>query len=380
VNKKLVAFLSILSLSLSLPVLPVNAAVKAGGACSSAGITSVSSNKTYTCIKSGKKLVWNKGVVVKSVSVSSINPIRLAAFNSAQAFKCGSTQSKFNLKKEIGPKFPKVLQDKVDSLLEHDMKCFNDFFDRTVELRVFYVYQTDDDFVKTVVNTAINPSDVGHMNSVMEDMKAKKWGSSGMVGGFVNWSQDRSYITMVINATENFVWEEKYDKLVTHEFTHVMQQMYRTKLRSDEAGYWYRQIPGYFMEGGAEALGYIFQAKSVDALNSQMQYAENDMSRDPASIRFKNVSSESEMLTRMKETISPTDDGSYNIQYPIGGLISEYIVGNYGFEKYLKLIQNTGTYSSFNDNLQNTLGLSQDQLLTDSAPYVYTQWKVALKY
>jgi hypothetical protein len=61
------------------------------------------------------------------------------------------------------------------------MKCFNDFFDRTVELRVFYVYQTDDDFVKTVVNTAINPSDVGHMNSVMEDMKAKKLRSKQVI-------------------------------------------------------------------------------------------------------------------------------------------------------------------------------------------------------
>ena len=46
----------------------------------------------------------------------------------------------------------------------------------------------------------------------------------------------------------------------------------------------------------------------------------------------------------------------------------------------VKLIQNTGIYSSFNDNLQNTLGLSQDQLLTDSAPYVYSQWRIALRY
>ena len=63
-NKKLIALLSILSLSLSLPLIPANAAAKAGGTCSSAGITSVSSNKTYTCIKSGKKLIWNKGVIV----------------------------------------------------------------------------------------------------------------------------------------------------------------------------------------------------------------------------------------------------------------------------------------------------------------------------
>jgi hypothetical protein len=38
------------------------AVVKAGSSCSKAGIKSVSAGKTYTCVKSGKKLVWSKGV------------------------------------------------------------------------------------------------------------------------------------------------------------------------------------------------------------------------------------------------------------------------------------------------------------------------------
>lgn len=40
------------------------AAVKAGSACTKVGAKSVSGGKSYTCIKSGKKLVWDKGVVV----------------------------------------------------------------------------------------------------------------------------------------------------------------------------------------------------------------------------------------------------------------------------------------------------------------------------
>ena len=39
-------------------------ATKAGGVCTKLGQTSVVSIKKYTCIKSGKKLVWNKGVTV----------------------------------------------------------------------------------------------------------------------------------------------------------------------------------------------------------------------------------------------------------------------------------------------------------------------------
>ena len=41
------------------------AATKAGAACSKAGKTSISGGKKYTCIKSGKKLIWSKGVATK---------------------------------------------------------------------------------------------------------------------------------------------------------------------------------------------------------------------------------------------------------------------------------------------------------------------------
>ncbi len=40
------------------------AATKAGTKCAKLGQTSIVSGKKYTCVKSGKKLVWNKGVLV----------------------------------------------------------------------------------------------------------------------------------------------------------------------------------------------------------------------------------------------------------------------------------------------------------------------------
>jgi hypothetical protein len=71
-NKKLIAFFSILSLFLSTPLIPANAAVKAGASCSKAGIKSVASAKTFTCIKSGKKLIWNKGVAVAVTNPTAV--------------------------------------------------------------------------------------------------------------------------------------------------------------------------------------------------------------------------------------------------------------------------------------------------------------------
>ena len=44
---------------------PAHALVKAGSKCSKLNATATVSGKKYTCIKSGAKLVWNKGVMVK---------------------------------------------------------------------------------------------------------------------------------------------------------------------------------------------------------------------------------------------------------------------------------------------------------------------------
>ena len=63
-RKSHLAIAIVVLLSLSSPVYA--AAPKAGSKCTKAGQTSTSAGIKYTCVKSGKKLVWNKGVVVKA--------------------------------------------------------------------------------------------------------------------------------------------------------------------------------------------------------------------------------------------------------------------------------------------------------------------------
>jgi hypothetical protein len=62
------AFLSIITIN-------ANAAIKAGTTCKKLGLTSMFVGKKYTCVKSGKKLVWNKGVETsKSLPSNSVTP------------------------------------------------------------------------------------------------------------------------------------------------------------------------------------------------------------------------------------------------------------------------------------------------------------------
>jgi hypothetical protein len=68
-----VAIATVLILGLSTPVQA--ATPKAGAKCTKAGITATAAGKKFTCIKSGTKLVWNKGVVIKAASKPEVNPV-----------------------------------------------------------------------------------------------------------------------------------------------------------------------------------------------------------------------------------------------------------------------------------------------------------------
>ena len=73
-RKKVLLFVvSALVLSLFTPL--ATAAVKPGTKCAKQGQTSTSAGIKYTCVKSGNKLVWNKGVSVKAAAKPELNPV-----------------------------------------------------------------------------------------------------------------------------------------------------------------------------------------------------------------------------------------------------------------------------------------------------------------
>ena len=64
--RRLICAILAIVLLLGVTAQPVFAAVKAGSKCVLKGDKKVSGTKTYTCIKSGRKLIWNKGITTKS--------------------------------------------------------------------------------------------------------------------------------------------------------------------------------------------------------------------------------------------------------------------------------------------------------------------------
>jgi hypothetical protein len=74
---KVSKFRIVLTVSLLLTLTtPLEAATPKNGAkCTKAGATATAGGKKFTCIKSGTRLVWNKGVAVKAAPKPNLNPV-----------------------------------------------------------------------------------------------------------------------------------------------------------------------------------------------------------------------------------------------------------------------------------------------------------------
>ena len=85
---------------LTLTNLPSSFAVaKAGAKCTKAGATEVSKGMKYTCVKSGSKLVWNKGTKVSTSIKESVN--QLNAKRKASSYLSISAFSRESLIKQL---------------------------------------------------------------------------------------------------------------------------------------------------------------------------------------------------------------------------------------------------------------------------------------
>lgn len=70
-------------LLITLNFLPANAAVKTGLACKKLGSVAIVGSFKYTCIKSGKKTLWNRGVKIPVVKPTTVGTTTASPLSSA---------------------------------------------------------------------------------------------------------------------------------------------------------------------------------------------------------------------------------------------------------------------------------------------------------
>lgn len=233
-NKRLIVFLPLLSLSLSLSLAPVNAAVKTGGACAKAGITSIASGKKYSCIKSGKKLIWNKGTTITPPVAEQ--PSWLKGYSEISSIS-RNNKTNFNLENiEISPNVDTKLAEKLlkyQNLVSSYWKSYG--FESQYPIHILILSEKD---YPTYVNRSAErkfscPDVCNESNWFSPSFSTKFQGtvqvenlSENLAGRASPTGLTILYVIGTEMVSKNYSWAPDLATAFTHEYGHVIQFSY----------------------------------------------------------------------------------------------------------------------------------------------------------
>jgi hypothetical protein len=387
-NKKLIAFLSILSFFLSSPLIPANAAAKAGAKCAKAGITEVVKDKSYTCVKSGNKLAWNKGI-------KAVQPVKNDLFQRWE--KTGSKATKFfkvwsaNLamgKPEtqitywFGATVPPEIKVEAERRMNNTVLQWERFYKVSRSKVYFDLAMLDDHGARCEV---LSKRSVHFpVDWCLEDDPRKRnliyWASAfNSEGGFrptidPALSKDASVSHSYTLFQPAVMYIDSFIPRIEHEWFHQVQY--------DLAGNDYmHENPMWFQEGAAEFFGLL--AGSASDPNYYIQHrAQNwhahNFNNDNLSVNFFKDWITRHDLPRLsggKNGQRLQTRSGENTVYSYGAILTEWMVGKIGLSGLLKLMKDTESIG-WQKAFENNMGKSSSDLLTEMATYLYTENKI----
>ena len=371
-NKRLITFLPILSLFLSIPLIPANAAVKTGTSCTKAGIKSVASGKTYTCIKSGKKLLWGKGVTVAvSTPTTAATPTTEATptptptktFNSLwEKYDWNKPTSSSSVATSATDKFKAYVavtrtkdtvikiaaQDGADQTLVSWVKdganLVSKAFDYPKLSKPFLeVIAFDRAWLeKTYIDNGYSADEAKNDRG-----RAFAEGAPAFGGSTTN-----TYNSGVITRNNSLVTDKLgMMQMAGHEFFHTVQERISSGVPSpDGLGI----APQWFWEGPATFIG-LQTASYLGLADYTSEGREMAVNRSNAPSTKPHLLSEATKNTGSPDAADP---------YGIGAIATELLVANVGIEKFMEVYKNLGKKKKFADAFKTATGVELTDFYT----------------
>ena len=319
----------------------------------------VSQKKTYTCIKSGKKSVWNKGVVVVTPTPAP------------NTWESGYSEifSSLNLSKDENVELvaiysDTVIREKATSVLSNfseSISLYKEFLGPIEPFYIVFMSEKDQNFYKDQVTKLEGPSGDSNFFQSNHCLVSKHnycaYGSNKVSGKIIfyqvigsEYSPDNTWIKI-----SNY-----------HEAVHVYQQSLTEKNM-------YTFFPPWFIEGQATFLG------NVSVLNfstfKQIQVLRESqingiittlpeitkMTTDDLALLFGRLESDIEYVT------------GNSLGYNLGMLMSEYLYLKFAAESVNELILSVYRSRNFSLGLRETLKIEKQDLYQQMAKYVLDQ-------
>ena len=343
-KKSLALFVSLAILGSAAPM-PALAAVKAGSSCKKPGLTTISSGKKFTCIKAGKKIIWNKGAVINAPATkptptaSAVSaPVSFTPWATTFETELMTSTALANTTQYLGDVKPSNAYTlTIDSAItESDRAWITKVLDYT-NGAFSQVLQGQ---VKVFLGTT-------HEWSAKALRNAGEWvGDPNSPYPCSNGTNDAycagPNLTLLIysdiyRANSQYRWDAGRQSTPAHELFHNVQfTLGGRNVGSNEPTH----IPRWLMEGSANYFGFYIVDKL--AINSYESGRKQQVNSNQA-----------------YKTVLPLAqyDNFNSDPYGIGQAATEYLIASVGFEKFLNIWKFTKSEQDFAKGFNKAVGL-----------------------
>jgi hypothetical protein len=355
----------IMTLSL-LSSIPANAAVKNGDSCKKVGTKSIVLGEKFTCVKSGKKLIWKKTLPQKlpaeveeiQISIENLDIKGVPKKAYANVINVLSTRSRstYTPTKYVGQNVKQARIDQEIAGLNRAIDLWAPYFQPDV-FQVVYVGRGDEQWLEG------KSSELG-LRSMMEPgdtwtNRMKLYNPCGFaMAGLAN--NVPTFVQCLDPA-----YSGGHRQTGPHEYTHLFQRglggtnMYQM---------------AWYTEGSASYFGltlgfYPYDPNSID----RTRWLANLFSNIPEEAKLDFKSKDLQRLKSRMQIIAQSSNSQSvsNTSYWAGGLATEVLVALYGFDKFIELTKNIQVNGDLSSLLMQTYGFNADYFYEKIAPYIW---------
>jgi len=355
-----------------------------GKACNKLNQVIQHKQQVLNCRFSPTGSTWIK--LFSKKKLSSYEKTKLTAYSKIMSALEQNGSAQISIKYWISDFFPKELSSLYKSQIELSNKLYGTFFQKKEVVNVYMYTEKDSKFLDSYPIFS-NEWDIKDRKRWFNDWsngigREHNLGLAAFYSEYPNnvWS---GHAGLIVHSSSTKNSLRKYAiQVMPHEYFHVVQDYFfranwedflRTNGRLNENGMdvYDSFFPPIFREGSANTISFAISSnKPIDYLNLYKYFIDEKKDQKDFNLfaKLNSVSSSVQVLKSME--YRNKNDQAHEASYSIGQLVFEWLIAEYGFGAYKRLIENQLIGRNFEDNLKASVGINLEELYRKSAPHV----------
>jgi hypothetical protein len=337
----------------------------------------------YVCLFYKGKSTWIQIPKVKTSKLGQYEKTKLKAYQEIRKQIATSEPKNIKLKFIISDNFPKDLRAKYVAQINVATRMYDQFFAPETPMNVYFQTEKDEAFIDATPVLARQKQDYSNF---LEYWKSNKnthhvVGLAAIFTEFTGKPEGHTGVIVSSKATQKSVTLYS-EQVVPHEYFHVVQDYF--KYKRDAVGYPggrdeyetnYRPI---FREGSANT---ISTALAMDSFESYLLFYRAlvlENKGEGAWPPFNTLTNKKNVISTLKlMELTGNDKAIGFTQFVLGSLVFEWVIAEYGFDAYKKLIYNQSMNINFEENLKLSLGIDLNKLYDLSANHILQAFSIS---